>query len=98
MICPGRCDRKDRPLACRIFPMLPMLRDGEIRVETDLRARAVCPLARRGRGTMDPAFLRAVKEAGVLLAEEPEQKAFLNRLGVEQLQLRELRSLWKGEG
>ncbi len=96
VICPGRCDRRDRPLSCRIFPLLPLLREESIRVETDLRARAVCPLARRGRGTMDPAFIGAVKEAGILLAEETAQRAFLNRLEEEQQQLRLLRSTWEG--
>ena len=64
LICPGECNRKDRPLACRMFPLLPITKDDDVDVRTDERSRAVCPLARQGRRGMDPAFVEAVREAG----------------------------------
>ena len=68
LVCSGTCDRAERPLACRMFPLLPEVReDGGVRVVTDLRAKAICPLARQGRSAMDPAFIEAVREAGELL-------------------------------
>ena len=96
-VCPGRCDRDERPLACRIFPLLPVTgENGEIRAATDLRAKAVCPLARQGRSAMDPAFTEAVREAGKLLAADPEQAAFLERLKEEQEELKRLRKALGG--
>ena len=41
-ICNGTCDRKKRPLSCRIFPLFKI--DGELK--NDLRAVHVCPLAK----------------------------------------------------
>ena len=90
-VCPGTCDRNERPLACRIFPLLPVIRDGTIKIAADQRARAVCPLLRQGiRGT-DPAFRDAVREAGRILAEDPEQREFLEMLTAEQDELKALR-------
>ena len=90
-VCSGVCDRSERPLACRIFPLLPVIRDGAVRVAADERARAVCPLLRQGLRGMDPAFRDAVREAGRLLAEDPEQQAFLEMLTEEQDGLKALR-------
>ena len=91
LICPGFCERHLRPLACRMFPLLPIPEEDGIRVRTDERARAVCPLARQGKRGMDPAFTEAVRRAGELLAEEPAQRAFLDRLREEQQDLIRLR-------
>ena len=97
-VCPGHCDRDERPLACQLFPLLPVIReDGEVRAVTDLRARAVCPLARQGRSALDPAFTEAVREAGSLLAADGEQAAFLNRLEEEQEELKRLRKALGGQ-
>ena len=92
LLCPGTCDRAERPLSCRLFPLLPLIGDdGEIRVATDERARAVCPLARQGRSAMDPAFIEAVREAGEILAQSDEQAVFLDMLAEEQTELKEMR-------
>ena len=64
---------------------------GEVRVITDLRAKAVCPLARQGKSAMDPDFIEAVRAAGEILAKEDEQALFLDLLADEQEQLKELR-------
>ena len=92
VICPGTCDRDERPLSCRLFPLLPLIADGGgIRVVTDLRAKAVCPLARQGKSAMDPAFTEAVREAGEILARSEEQAVFLDMLEEEQAELKEMR-------
>ena len=97
LVCPGSCGRDERPLSCRLFPLLPLIGDGgEIRVVTDLRAKAVCPLARQGKSAMDPAFTAAVREAGEILAKEEEQALFLELLEEEQQELRELGRRLKG--
>ena len=96
LLCGGICSREDRPLSCRLFPLLPLIGDGgEIRVVVDLRARAVCPLARQGKEAMDPAFIDAVREAGEILAAQDEQAVFLDLLAEEQEQLRELRKKFR---
>ena len=96
MICPGECNRAERPLSCRLFPLLPLPReDGSIRVATDLRAKAVCPLARQGKTAMDPAFIEAVREAGELLVQSEEQALFLDVLEAEQAELKELRNQFR---
>ena len=97
LICPGSCRREERPLSCRIFPLVPCLKeDGSIAVRTDERARAVCPLARQGKRGMDPAFAEAVRHAGETLAGDERQRDFLRRLTEEQEDLKELRKRLTG--
>ena len=92
LFCSGTCNREERPLSCRLFPLLPLIGDdGRIRVVTDLRARAVCPLARQGKSAMDPSFIEAVRQAGEILAAEDEQAVFLDMLEDEQEELKELK-------
>jgi len=91
LVCPGSCVREERPLACRIFPLLPVIRDGEVKVAADLRARAVCPLLKQGIRGMDPAFAEAVREAGIILAKTGTNRTFLERLTEEQDELKSLR-------
>ena len=92
VVCPGRCERQERPLSCRLFPLLPLVgENGKVRVVMDQRARTVCPLARQGKEALDPAFIEAVREAGELLAQHEEQARFLNRLREEQEELKYLR-------
>ena len=96
LLCPGTCVREERPLSCRLFPLLPLIGDdGTIRVVTDQRARSVCPLARQGKSAMDPAFIEAVREAGEILARSDEQAVFLDLLADEQDELKEIRSKFK---
>ena len=63
LLCPGTCSREERPLSCRLFPLLPLIGgDGSVRVVTDLRAKAVCPLARQGaaRNTGITTMIRSI--------------------------------------
>ena len=95
-VCPGVCDRGERPLACRMFPLLPLLRESGVRVAVDARARAVCPLARQGLRAFSGEFVEAVRACGEALAEDPAQRGFLARLTAEQDELRALRRAWEG--
>lgn len=96
LICSGSCDRTQRPLACRLFPLLPLLREDGIHVAMDARARAVCPLSRHGKDGLDPAFVEAVRQAGELLAQEPAQADFLRKLTEEHDELTALRRKMRG--
>ena len=80
LTCAGRCDRAQRPLACRLFPLLPRWKDGAVRAVRDGRAYAVCPLLPGGLSAFDPAFASAVCQAGEILYACPEQRAFLDAL------------------
>ena len=46
LFCNGKCDRFQRPLACRIFPLTPYLdTNGKLKIIIDPRAKSVCPLS-----------------------------------------------------
>ena len=91
-VCSGSCERSERPLACRIYPLLPVLREDGVKAAADQRAKAFCPLLRQGLKGMDPAFTGAVREAGKALAGDPRQRAFLKALTEEQDELKSLRN------
>lgn len=91
LTCDGRCERADRPLSCRLFPLLPLVRPDGIKVATDLRAKAVCPLARQGKDALAPEFVAAVRQAGRILAQGEAQQAFLMQLTRTQDELKALR-------
>ena len=95
LICDGRCDRADRPLSCRLFPLLPLVREDGIRVATDLRAKAVCPLARQGKDALSPEFVAAVRQAGRILVQDERQSAFLVQLTRTQDELKALRKQFR---
>lgn len=96
LVCSGGCDRADRPLSCRLFPLLPVLRPDGVKVAVDLRARAVCPLAAQGRRAMRSDMIEAVRAVGRLLAEDPVQRPFLEALTRQQDELKALISTFGG--
>ena len=94
VICGGACSRSERPLACRMFPLLPVLRGADglaVKIALDARSRAVCPLASGGLRGMREDFRAAVRQCGEILAEDGAQRAFLLALTREQDELRALR-------
>lgn len=84
LICSGHCRREERPLSCRLFPLLPLIRQGGVIPAMDRRGRSVCPLVRQGMEALDHAFVAAVARAGEVLLAEAEQAAFLRMLTAEQ--------------
>ena len=95
LICSGRCDRADRPLSCRLMPLIPLIRPDGVKVATDARAKAVCPLARQGKDALLPDFVQAVRQAGRILAGDDAQRAFLLHLTREQDELKALRKQFR---
>ena len=95
LTCPGRCDRVDRPLSCRLFPLLPLVREDGVKVATDQRARVICPLARQGKDALAPEFVGAVRTAGELLAQDGTQRDFLLQLTRQQDELKALRKQFR---
>lgn len=91
LTCPGHCQREGRPLSCRLFPLLPLLRADGVRVATDLRAKPVCPLARQGKSGLRQDFVEAVRACGQILCSDERQRCFLQQLTAQQDELRALR-------
>ena len=84
LTCQGVCDRALRPLACRMFPLTPVLtpagEEEQLRVRVDPRAFAVCPLAEYGVRGMDRAFGGAVLKAARILCACPEHREYFRAL------------------
>lgn len=80
-VCSGRCERKNRPLACRLFPLfLKFKEDGTTKLRMDVRAKTVCPLTDYGIKALDPEFKQAARKAYDLLLENEDCAAYLSDL------------------
>lgn len=80
LFCDGECDRFQRPIACRIFPLTPYLdKEKKLKVIVDPRAKSVCPMT---FGTdisdFDKRFVKNVKRAFNVLSKNKEIYAFLD--------------------
>lgn len=80
LTCSGFCDRKNRPLSCRLFPLLPREKDGCVRAVRDRRGFIVCPLLTGGIAAFHPVFRSRVVRAGEILYAQPDHRAFLTAL------------------
>ncbi|MBE6753216.1 MAG: hypothetical protein E7559_02500 [Ruminococcaceae bacterium] len=78
-VCDGTCDREQRPLACRLFPLFPLTDErGHVTAGLDARAIKLCPLAEfSDEVAFDPGFVRAVRRAGRVLARDPECREYM---------------------
>ena len=73
--CPGTCDRAFRPLACRIFPLVPYKKKGErMKIVFDPRATAMCPLQ---PADLCEEFVEAVTRAMRAVCKIKEGRAFI---------------------
>lgn len=79
LICSGKCDRKSRPLSCRIFPLFPMFVDGSVYLFDDPRAKGFCPLL-QNEIKLNKKFEKRVARVGKLLAECEETSEFLKQI------------------
>lgn len=81
LVCEGNCERGNRPLACRLFPLfLKFKEDGVTKLRMDVRAKAVCPLTDYGIRALDPDFKQAVRSAYDILLEDECCAAYLREL------------------
>ncbi len=80
--CPGICDRKLRPLSCRIFPLVPYVKRGEkMEIVMDVRGKGMCPLATAMRvEDLSPDFVDAVTRAMKMCMLVRETREFLYSL------------------
>ena len=80
--CPGHCDRKLRPLSCRIFPLVPYAKEGEeLKIVIDIRGRGMCPLATAMKiEDLDPEFVKKVTLAMKLCMNVKQTREFIYAL------------------
>lgn len=79
LFCDGDCDRYVRPLACRIFPLTPVLNEsGNIEIIVDPRANSVCPLAKTFTlSEYDENFIKSIKKTFILLNKNKRVHSFM---------------------
>lgn len=79
IFCSGKCDRYQRPLACRIFPLTPYInKDGKLEIIIDPRGKPICPLAKSlYLDEFDYSFLKNVQRAFNLLSKNKRVYKFL---------------------
>ena len=77
--CKGVCDRYQRPLSCRIFPVTPHFdANGDLEIIMDPRAKSVCPLAKGlYLEDLDSNFIKKVKKTFILLLKNKRFKTFM---------------------
>ena len=65
LFCKGECNRKFRPLACRIFPLVPYKKEGKpLKLIMNPLAKGMCPLARSLEvEQLEPSFIKNVYKA-----------------------------------
>ena len=73
--CDGHCERDLRPLACRIFPLVPYISaEGELFIMFDARGAEMCPLAKTG---VTDEFRNAVRRVANMLVKNSDTREFL---------------------
>lgn len=79
--CTGSCERKLRPLSCRIFPLVPYVHRGEkLRIIMDPRGRMMCPLTAMTVSDLDKEFIDAVWHTMKMCMKIKECREFLYAL------------------
>ena len=81
LFCDGECERKLRPLSCRIFPLFPYItKFSELKVIIDKRGSFVCPLCRAELKYFDHSFVRGVRHIGEIIMKDEDGFKFLYAL------------------
>lgn len=95
-VCDGTCDRNRRPLACRIYPLFPIIKSEkeEEYIETEFDIRADCPLL-SGEFGISREFAKMVKRVGKYLLLNEETAEFYRGLSGEITEYYELKNILK---
>lgn len=82
LTCGGSCDRSRRPLACRIFPLLPYITpEGGLEIIVDPRGKSMCPMAKTmSAEEFDPDFAAAVRRASNIILKNRQVRLFVEKL------------------
>ena len=98
VICSGECDRNERPLACRIFPLFPIVteEEGKVRINVIRDPRAtMCPII-RSRKSVTPEFTRNVRLAARYLIRDEKTLEYMKAVSIELLEIIELNAKLNG--
>jgi hypothetical protein len=83
MTCRGQCPRRLRPMACRLFPLIPYVAPDDrqkdippFSIVGDPRGVALCPLAQTGYRHVEPAFYMTVERAVSILWESKAMRSY----------------------
>ncbi len=79
-VCYGNCPREQRPLACRIFPLVFAAKDGKPTTCMDKRGLGMCPLCRGKKSALRQDFVAAVQQAGETLWQSETLRAYIEAL------------------
>jgi hypothetical protein len=81
-VCNGKCDRRFRPLSCRIYPFISHINHvGQISIIDDPRAKYTCPLLLdMNELQIDKRYVRKVTKVFQLLAQDAEIRTYINTL------------------
>ncbi len=79
LFCNGNCDRYQRPLSCRIFPLTPYInKNDKLEIIVDPRAKGICRLAKlMDIDEFDPVFIKNIERAFALLIKNKRIHNFL---------------------
>ena len=81
LICKGKCLRNFRPLSCRIFPVIPYIKNNDFKLIFDPRAKSICPLLElKDFSKLDMTFIKKSKKVIKLLLKFKETRLFLEGL------------------
>lgn len=81
VICKGKCERALRPLSCRIFPLIPYIKNGDFDIIFDPRAKSLCPLCDLPDfSQLNKEFIIKVRKVTELLMKFEKTKVFLESL------------------
>lgn len=84
LICTKDCDRKKRPLSCRIFPLFGVLDNNNMKIVVDPRAKGICPLAKVGFDEgFTTKFIIGVEKAFKMLLKNERCKEFIEVMKYE---------------
>ncbi len=79
IVCHGSCDRKTRPLACRLYPYFPMITENGFDARADIRGITSCPVLYNNIKT-DYAFIRQIRKIARLFSRDEELKNYLENV------------------
>ena len=94
IICNGTCDRRVRPLACRIYPFYPKIDGNKISVIKDLRGISSCPIL-KDKLKPDLKFLRNMRKATRYLIRNEETKNYILNMQQEIEDIAKLMSVFR---
>lgn len=95
-VCNGVCDRRKRPLSCRIYPLFPLISntDGEEKIKTVFDVRADCPI-KENSVKPNGRFVKAVRRTGKYLLLNEDIAAYYRKLSEEIAEFFELEKIVK---